>query len=116
MLLTPFALITPLTSLTLSAQLGVQESGPGPQDHRADPQGSQDRGAGGAAESAPAAPRQGQQEAARSGPPHKSSLELSAAPTQEVLHAHFLSLVAVQSRYCAQQQTGSPPLPLPSVS
>lgn len=60
----------------LSAQLGVQESRPGPEDHRADPQGGEDWRAGGAAESAPAAALQGQQETTRSGLQPKSSLQL----------------------------------------
>lgn len=71
-----------LVLVILSAQLGVQESRPGPENHRADPQGGEDWRAGRAEKSAPAAALQGQQETARSGLQSKSSLRLRVTSAQ----------------------------------
>lgn len=49
-----------------SAQLGVQKSRSGSENHRRDPQGGENRRAGGTEKSTPAASLQGQQETARS--------------------------------------------------
>lgn len=101
-----------------SAQLGVQESRPGPQNHRADPQRGKDWRAGGAEESAAAASLQGQQETDRSARP-KSSLRLSAIGTatasQEAsnIQTHFLSMQPAEMLLCPTADRKPPP-PTPS--
>lgn len=99
----------------LPAQLGVQESRPGPENHRADPQGGKDRRAGGAEKSAAATSLQGQQETARSVSQSKSSLRLSGHSYSDSGSQQSYRQIScpwgLQRCYCARQQTGSPSVP-----
>lgn len=101
----------------LSAQLGVQESRPGPENNRADPQGGEDWRAGGTEKSAPAAALQGQQETARSGLQSKSSLRLRVTSAQPQwlrkpasIQADFLSIQPAETLLCPTADR-KPPTP-----